>query len=141
MKIIVIDGQGGNVGKSVIEQIIAAKISCEIVAIGTNGISTSTMIKAKPNFASTGENAIKANCQDADIIIGPIGIVVTNSLHGEISPKIVKAVGKSKAHRILLPINKCDTYIAGNTDKSISFIIEDAIKIIKKIVEDKENGQ
>ncbi|HQP46960.1 MAG TPA: DUF3842 family protein, partial [Flexilinea sp.] len=113
MKIVVIDGQGGSIGKTIIEQLKKNSFSDPIIAIGTNSIATSTMLKAGADFAATGENPILVACEDADILIGPMGIIAANSLLGEITPAIAVAVGKSKAEKILIPSNKCKITVAG----------------------------
>ena len=80
MKIVIIDGQGGKMGKMIVEQLKEILPECELTAIGTNSIATSAMLRAGADFGATGENPILYNCADADIIIGPLGIVVANSL-------------------------------------------------------------
>ena len=113
MKIVIIDGQGGRMGRSVIEQLKKSYPDLELYAIGTNSIATSAMIKAGASHAATGENPAIVNSQDADIIIGPIGIVMANSLLGEITPAMATAIGSSKAYKILIPVNRCNHYIVG----------------------------
>ena len=113
MKIVIIDGQGGKMGKSVIEQLKKRFPELETYAIGTNSIATSAMLKAGATYGATGENPVIVNAQDADIIIGPIGIVMANSLLGEITPAMAASIGSSKAYKILIPVNRCNHYIVG----------------------------
>ena len=113
MKITVIDGQGGRIGKTVIEQIRAKHKNLELYAIGTNTAATAAMLKAGADFGATGENAVLVNAADADIIIGPVGIVFANALLGEITPAIATAVGASRAFKILVPVHRCNHFIAG----------------------------
>ncbi len=120
MKIVVIDGQGGRMGKSVIEQLKKSHPEQEIYAIGTNSIATAAMLKSGADYGATGENPCVVNSKDADIIIGPIGIVLADSLLGEITPAIAAAVGSSRAYKILIPINRCNHYIAGIRESSLS---------------------
>lgn len=127
MNIVIIDGQGGQLGVQLIQKIKSNQIDAIITAIGTNAIATSSMLKAGANFGATGENPVIVACRKADVIIGPIGIVIADSLHGEITPKMALAVGQSDAVRILLPMNKCDNIVAGTSTLSTSTIIEDAI--------------
>ena len=127
MNIVIIDGQGGQLGVQLIQKIKSNPIDAIITAIGTNAIATSSMLKAGANFGATGENPVIVACRKADVIIGPIGIVIADSLHGEITPKMALAVGQSDALRILLPMNKCDNIVAGTSTLSTSTIIEDAI--------------
>lgn len=134
MKIVVIDGQGGRIGRGVIEQLKALNLEAVILAIGTNGIATSTMIKAGADYAATGENPVIVNSRDADIIIGPIGIVIADSLLGEITPAMAVAVGQSRAEKILLPINKCNNRIVGVGEINVSEIIGMAIERVREIL-------
>ena len=96
MKITIIDGQGGKMGKAVIEQLIKSHPDLELYAIGTNSIATSTMMKAGATYGATGENPCIVNAADSDIIIGPVGIVFANALLGEITPAIATAVGPAR---------------------------------------------
>ena len=105
-KILIIDGQGGQIGSQLIKSIIEYDV--EIMAVGTNSTATNAMLKAGAKNGATGENPVIVGCKTADIIIGPIGIVIADSLYGEITPKMAIAVGQSNAKKILIPINKCD---------------------------------
>lgn len=107
MHILVIDGQGGGIGKQLVEEIRKALPEALITAAGTNSIATSAMIKAGADNGATGENAVIVGCRNADIIAGPMGIVIADSLLGEITPAMAAAVGQSPALRILLPVNRC----------------------------------
>ena len=113
MKITIIDGQGGKMGKSVIEQLVKRHPELELYAIGPHSIATATMMKAGATYGATGENPCIVNAADSDIIIGPVGIVFANALLGEITPAIATAVGASKAFKILIPTNRCNHYIVG----------------------------
>ncbi|MFY9197700.1 MAG: DUF3842 family protein [Acutalibacteraceae bacterium] len=131
MKIVVIDGQGGGIGKSLIEQIKLKISNAEVIAIGTNSVATSCMLKAGATYAATGENSVVVACKTADIIAGPIGIVLTDSMLGEITQKMTHAVTTSNARKVLIPISKCHTSVAGLVEKPMSKYIDDAIDIIK----------
>ena len=130
MKIIVIDGQGGRMGKTVIESLKKQNIGDEIVAVGINSAATTAMLSAKADYGVTGENALLVNCRDADYIIGPIGILVADALHGEISPAMAVAIGQSRAKKILLPVSHCNTYVAGTQNLSLGEYINLAIEMI-----------
>ena len=112
MKITVVDGQGGKLGKQIVERLCRVFTEAEIVAIGTNSLATSTMLKGGANAAATGENALVVACRNSDVIVGPVGIVIADALMGEITPRMAAAVGASDAFRILLPVSKCNNYIA-----------------------------
>lgn len=131
MKIIVIDGQGGKIGKMVVEELKKSVPQYEILAIGTNSIATSAMLKAGADFGATGENPVVYNCNNADVIIGPIGIITANSFHGEITPNMALAVGESKAKKILIPINKCNIIVAGVEELTYNEYIQLAIAEVK----------
>ena len=134
MKITVIDGQGGRIGRTVIEQLKEKHNDLELYAIGTNSIATSAMSKAGADYGATGENAAIVNAADSDIIIGPIGIVFANALLGEITPTIATAIGASKAYKILIPVNRCNHYVAGCTEAPMSEYIKLAINRIESML-------
>lgn len=119
MKITIIDGQGGRMGKAVIEQLKKAHPRQELYAIGTNSIATAAMLKAGADYGATGENPCIVNAQDSDILIGPIGIVFANALLGEITPAIATAVGASRAYKILIPVNRCNHFVVGCEEASL----------------------
>ena len=137
MRIIVIDGQGGNIGKQLVKNIREEFPDVYIRTIGTNSTATANMLKGGANEAATGENALIVACRDADLIIGPIGIAVADSLLGEVSARMAAAVGQSSAKKILIPLNKCDILIPGLMDKSTSEVLADALNMIRAIMEDK----
>jgi len=124
MKIVVIDGQGGRIGKMVIEAILDITQNHELIAIGTNALATATMIKAGATKAATGENPVVVNAQTADLIIGPIGIIMANSLLGEVSEKMAIAISSSSAKKILVPISKCNHVVVGVQDLSLNEYIQ-----------------
>lgn len=130
MKIVVIDGQGGSIGKAIVEQLVK-KVDIEsIFCIGTNSVATANMLKAGAKHGASGENPVVVACRDADYIIGPIGIIMADSMLGEISPLMAQAVGASNAHKILIPINKCLT-VAGVQNLSLSDYIKIAVDSIQ----------
>lgn len=132
--IIIIDGQGGKLGRQLIESIKADFADAHITAIGTNTIATANMLKGGADIGATGENAVIVNCRTADLIIGPIGIVITDSLFGEITPKMAEAVGQSSAQRILIPVNKCGNIIVGIPDFAFSKLIEMTMDQIRTLL-------
>lgn len=134
MKITIIDGQGGKMGKSVIEQLKKSHPQLELYAIGTNSIATTAMLKAGATYGATGENPAIINAQDSDIIIGPIGIVFANSLLGEITPAIASAVGASKAYKILIPVNRCNHFIVGCDDASLTEYIRLTVQKVDELL-------
>ena len=131
MNIVVIDGMGGGIGKSIIEHIRREFKDVNITAAGTNSIATAIMLKAGATNGATGENAIVFNCGKADCIIGVIGILVANSMHGEVSPKMAEAVSMSAAHKILIPVEKCGITVLGLAEKPIQAYIDQINKMLK----------
>ncbi len=116
MNIVVIDGQGGSLGKIIVEQLRTRVEEHEIIVIGTNSLATSNMLKGGASNGATGENPVLVACRHADIIIGPIGIIAADSLHGEITPAMALAIGQSSAHKVLIPVNRCCITVAGTQD-------------------------
>ena len=132
MRFIVIDGQGGRLGNLLIEVIRKEFPGEEIMAVGTNATAASTMLKAGADEAATGENPVVVACRRADVIIGPIGIVIADSLLGEVTPKMAIAVAQSSAVRILIPMNRCDNLVAGVGSLSIAELAADAVRKLKE---------
>jgi hypothetical protein len=125
MNILVIDGMGGGIGKAVIEHLKRALPQAEIAAAGTNSRATSAMLKAGADYGATGENAVVYNCAKADCVIGVMGIVVANSMHGEISPAMAQAVSSSPGHKILIPTDKCNVTVLGAAELPLQALIEE----------------
>ncbi len=134
MNILIIDGQGGQLGSQIIKAVISRYPDIDLTAVGTNASATTAMVKAGAKKAATGENPIIVACRKADVIIGPIGIVIADALLGEITPDAAKAVGQSNAVRILIPINKCENLVAGVTNLTLTSLIEDTIAKLDKII-------
>ncbi len=124
MRILVIDAQGGGIGRQVVSAVKSEFPDAEITAVGTNGTATAAMLKAGADHAATGENAVVVGCRLADVIIGPIGIVIADSLYGEITPAMAVAVGQSQAKRILIPVSHCDNLVIGVADFSVGRLVE-----------------
>ena len=134
MRILVIDAQGGGIGKQVVTAIKHDFPQAEITAVGTNNIATNAMLKAGADHAATGENAVVVGCRKADVIIGPIGIGIADAMFGEVTPTMAVAVGQSMAKRILIPVNHCDNLVVGVSDFSVGRLIEGVLKEISKLL-------
>lgn len=141
-RILIIDAQGGGVGKQLITAIKRGELNAEIIAVGTNSTAASQMLKAGADHVATGENPVLVNCRSADVILGPVGIVIADAMYGEITPKMACAVGQSPAKKILIPINHCDNYIVGVSDLNMRILIQEAVEhlksYLKKVPEGKE---
>ena len=133
MKILVIDGQGGRVGRLLIEGLKQQAPQLYITAIGSNSIATASMLKAGADEGATGENPVVFNSATADIIVGPIGIILSNALLGEITPRMAEAVSSSKAKKILITINRCNNLVVGIQTLSLPEFVELAIQEVLQI--------
>ncbi len=133
MKILVIDGQGGGLGKALIQRLTEALPGQGIIALGTNALATAAMLKAGAQAGATGVNAIICQCRDADIILGPAGILMADAMLGEISPAIALAVGRSPGVKILIPSDRCKMLVAGlprlSTDEALRDAISKAVSL------------
>lgn len=134
MRVLIIDGQGGQLGAQLIKEINARFADIEITAVGTNATATASMIKSGAKQAATGENPVIVACRKADVIIGPIGIVIADSLFGEVTPAMAVAVGQADATRILIPMNKCENIVAGVPEVTMSAMIRDVMARLEGIV-------
>lgn len=135
MEILVIDGQGGGLGRAVVSALKSHFPSFTVNAAGTNSQATREMIKAGADHAASGENPVVVMARTADIIIGPIGIVIADSMYGEVTETMAIAVARAKARRILIPVNLCDNIVVGVPDTSISSMINGVIKAVEAAIE------
>ncbi len=131
MQILVVDAQGGGIGKQLVSMLKQRVEGAVVTAVGTNSLATSAMLRAGADSAATGENAVIVGARKADVIVGPVGIVIADALLGEITPAMAVAIGQSRAKRVLIPINHCDNLIAGVPDLSVSHLIQSAIDLIR----------
>ena len=131
-KVLVIDGQGGGLGRQLVSALAAACPEAELTAVGTNSLAANAMLKAGASRAATGENAVVVNCRHADVIVGPIGIVIADALLGEITPAMAAAVCQSGAKRVLVPINHCENYVVGVPDQPVSQLVAAAARKVKE---------
>lgn len=138
MTIVIIDGQGGGIGARLIERIAPALPQAQIIAVGTNGVATAAMLRAGAQVGATGENAAVYNCRTADIIAGPIGIMQANAMYGELTPAIARAVGESPARRVLIPVSRSRTYLAGLCEQPASRYLEEAAALILRLAQGEE---
>lgn len=130
-KVVVIDGRSGRTGQLFIERLRAARIPCEVLAIGTNAIATSAMLKAGADEGATGENPVVVACRKADVIVGPIGILAADSLLGEVTPAMAVAVGQSDAVKLLLPVSHCRNLVVGTQTLTLSKLMDEAVELLR----------
>ena len=134
MKVVIIDGQGGRMGQLIVEAV--KKQNCEgmeLYAIGTNSAATAAMLKAGADFGATGENPVVVACRDADVIVGPIGILAADSLLGEITPVMAQAVGQSKALKLLLPVSRCQNQVVGVKNLTMNELVSETAERLKSL--------
>ena len=137
MRILVIDGQSGRLGAQIIEGLLKAGLSDRhtLIAVGTNALATSGMIGAGAVQGATGENAVMVQSRQADIIVGPIGIVLADAMLGEITPAMAAAVGQSSAARVLLSSDRCSTLVAGTSPMTRRQLVDEAVRLTLQICE------
>lgn len=140
MTILIIDAQGGGIGRQLVSAVKQNIPTAFVLAIGTNSAATAAMLKAGADRAATGENAVIVGCRKADIIVGPLGIVIADSLYGEITPKMAVAVAQSNAKRILIPFERCDHIIVGITDFNIGKLLKGAVSEIQKCLNEDDRS-
>ena len=128
-EILVIDGQGGKLGNQLIAALRSRLPDAVIRAVDTNSAATAGMMKAQPDQAATGENAVVVACRRADIVAGPVGIVVADSMLGEVTGRMAAAVARAGEARVLIPFNRCETIVAGVADRPLSELVEDAARV------------
>lgn len=133
MTVLIIDAQGGGIGRQLVSQIRQALPDAEILAVGTNTAAATAMIRAGASSAATGENSVIVACRRADIIVGAIGIVIADAMLGEITPRMAAAVCQSKAKRVLIPFNHCDNIIVGTRGLGTSQLIQEAVDEVLRL--------
>jgi len=140
MRIAVVDGQGGGIGKHIVQELRKAfGDSVEILALGTNSAATSLMLRAGANEGATGENAIIQNASKVEVITGTIAILAAHSMLGELTPGMAEAIGKSKAVKFLLPLNRVGINVVGVKDEPLPHQIADLVKQLKRFKEAYDN--
>ena len=134
MNVVVIDAQGGGVGKQLIEQLKRALPEQKITAVGTNALATAAMLRAGADQGATGENAVRVCAAQADLILGPMGLVLCDAMLGEITGEMALAIGRSPAHKILVPMSRCQLTVAGvppmSAGEAIAAAAEEALRRI-----------
>lgn len=127
MKIVVIDGQGGRLGRLLVEGVKERLPQAQVYALGTNSIATAAMLKAGADFGATGENPVVRGTANADAVLGPVGIVVAHSILGEVTPAMAEAVGGCRAKKFLIPMNSCGVVVAGVREQPLPSYVAQAL--------------
>lgn len=131
LRLLVVDGQGGGIGRQLVEAVRASGLKCQITAVGSNATATAAMLKAGADQAATGENAVVVCAKNADVILGPVGIAIADSLLGEITPRMALAIGQSPAQKLLLPVNHCGNIIVGVSDLSLRTLTRETLTLLR----------
>lgn len=134
MKILIIDGQGGGLGRQLVTAVKEQYPEIEVLAVGTNSAATNAMLRAGADRAATGENSVVVASGQADVIMGPLGMVIADSMLGEITPRMSLAVGRSRAKRILVPVSQCDNIVAGTQDISMAQNVQNAVAVLQTLI-------
>lgn len=135
MRVLVIDGQGGGLGRQLVNAVKERFPEAEILAVGTNSAATNAMLRAGADQAATGENSVAVASGRVDVIMGPIGIVIADSMLGEITPRMALSVGQSLAKRILIPVNFCDNIVVSVTETSMAKNVQNAVDALGRLME------
>ena len=133
MTVLVIDGQGGGLGRQLVDAVKARVPGAAVWAVGTNSAATTAMLRAGADKAATGENAVAVACRRADVIVGPVGIVIADAMLGEITPAMALAVGQSAAARVLVPVNQCDNIVAGAQGLPMARLVQSAAEAVESL--------
>ncbi len=135
LKIAVVDGQGGGIGSLIVKRLREEfKDAVEIIALGTNAVATTYMMKAGADKGASGENAIIWNAAKADIITGPVSIIFPNAMLGELTSKMAEAVSSSPARKMLIPLNQEQVDIIGVTKEPLPHLVEKLLNKVKDVI-------
>lgn len=136
LKIAVVDGQGGGIGRLIIEKLrIELGMAVYIIGLGTNAVAGSVMLKAGANEGASGENAIVFNAGKVDCIVGSVAIIAANSFAGELSPRMAEEIASVDANKVLIPLNKSAIQIAGTIGESLPIQVDHLVQRVRELME------
>ncbi len=138
MKLLVMDAQGGGMGRMLVEALKKALPDQPVIAVGTNALATSAMLRAGADQAATGENAVVVCAAQADVIVAPIGMVLCDAMLGEVTPAMAMAVGRSPARKVLLPVSRCRVLVAGTARLSMAEAVQQAVAEVQRLATEAE---
>ena len=135
MTVVVLDGQGGGIGRALVAAIAPLlPEGTELLCVGTNAMATAAMLKAGAQRGATGENSVRWAAEHADVLVAPIALVLKDSMMGEVTGDMAACVGESRAKKILVPTQRCNAYVAGVSDMSMQQLVEDAAQQAVKAI-------
>ncbi len=139
--VLVVDGQGGRIGRALVERLAARSAAFRpaftVTAVGSNAMATANMLKGAPGIrGATGENAVAVCARRADVIVGPLGIIVADAMLGEITPSMAAAISSSEAVRVLIPMNltQCENYVVGVRENSLTALLDEAADAVLRFL-------
>ncbi|MCE5191480.1 MAG: DUF3842 family protein [Coriobacteriales bacterium] len=131
LRIMVVDGMGGRIGQEIVSRLRAAfGEDVEVLAVGTNSAATSAMLKAGANRGATGENAMRITAREADVLIGPLSVLIPDSMMGEVTPLMAEGLALSSAKKIMLPLTNPRIDLVGITKTPLPHLLEEAIQLV-----------
>lgn len=134
-RILVVDGMGGRIGQEIVQRLRGAfGESIEVLAIGTNSTATSAMLKAGANRGATGENAVRVTAREADVLVGPLSVLIPDSMMGEVTPGLAEALALSAARKVMLPLTNPRLDLVGTTKDPLPHLLEEAIGVVASIL-------
>jgi hypothetical protein len=131
--VIVVDGMGGGIGAQLVARIRKdVKSEISLLALATNAVAAERMVDAGASRGASGENAFRVSLPEADVILGPLGVVLPNAMMGELTPAMAEAVLSSRARKILLPLAQSHVLVVGLAERSVGELIDEALAALSR---------
>lgn len=134
-RVMVIDGMGGRIGQEIVQRLRSAfGERIEVLAVGTNSTATSAMLKAGANRAATGENAVRVTSRQADILVGPLSVLIPNSMMGEVTPGMAEALSECTARKVMLPLTNPRLDLVGTTKAPLPHLLDETTAVVASLI-------
>ncbi len=138
LRVMVVDGMGGRIGQEIVSRLRTAfGAGVELLAVGTNSAATAAMMKAGANRGATGENAVRITVREADVVIGPLSVLIPDSMMGEVTPLMAESLALSSARKVMLPLTNPRIDLVGITKNPLPHLMDEAIALVASML-DKE---